>query len=103
MLFRKDFQFQAVEAQDPYKISIEDWTKELDKSPDSKPEFVLINSPLLFDKFPNRWPTVEEFDGILKTTGDYVRTLNARKVHLLLTDIKDPSEMFVLFKIRILA
>ena len=60
---------------------------------DSKPEFVLINSPALVDKFPNRMPTDEEFDSILKMTSDYVQALNVRKVHLLLTDIKDPSEM----------
>lgn len=96
--FRKDYHFKAVEAQDPYKNKIEEWKSELEKlNADTRPEFVLINSPAIADKYQDRIPTVEEFDSILKTTGDYVLALNARKVHLLLVDtnIKDPSKLYV--------
>lgn len=55
---------------------------------DSRPEFVLINSANL-----NGLPTDEEFDNNLKQTIDYAKTLNARKVHLLLFDMKTLSEM----------
>lgn len=94
--YRKDYQFKAVEAQDPYKNTIEEWKSELEKlDADSRLEFVLINSPAIADKYQERMPTVEEFDSILKTTGDYVLALNARKVHLLLVDtnIKDASKL----------
>lgn len=90
---RKEFKFKAVEVQDPYKIKADEWKKELESIKDSKPEFVLINSPAVADKFAGRIPTVEEFDSILKTTGEYVEVLGARKVHLLLTDIKDSSQL----------
>ena len=93
---RKDYQFKAVEAQDPYKNKIEEWKGELEKlNAESRPEFVLINSPAIADKYQDRMPTVEEFDSILKTTGDYVLALNARKVHLLLVDanIDEPSKL----------
>ena len=94
LIFRKDFQFKYVEAQDPYKITIDDWKKELEShNGTSRPEFVLINSPTLTDKFSDRMPSVEEFEKVLKTTGEYVQTLKSRKVHLLLTDIKDQSQM----------
>ncbi|KAJ6224735.1 hypothetical protein RDWZM_003280 [Blomia tropicalis] len=94
ILKRKDYQFKAVEAQDPYKVSVDDWKKELNSvETASKPEFVLINSPPLFQRFPDRFPTVEEFDSILKITGDYVTTLNARKVHLLLSDVNNSNDM----------
>ena len=91
---RKDFKFNAVEAQDPYKNSIDDWKKELDSlKAEAKPEFVLINSPAPFVQYANRFPTVDEFDAILKTTGDYVQALNVRKVHLMLPDIKSSDQM----------
>lgn len=96
VLKRKDYQFKAVEAQDPYKNKIEEWKGELEKlNAESRPEFVLINSPAIADKYQDRMPTVEEFDSILKTTGDYVLALNARKVHLLLVDanIDEPSKL----------
>lgn len=91
IIFRKDYRFRAVEAQDPYKNSLDDWKKALEEVGDLKPEFVLINSVNLSGK--SGLPTEEEFDNNLKQTIEYAKTLKARKVHLLLSDIKDESEM----------
>lgn len=45
------------------------------------------------NKFAKKLPTMAEFDEILKQTGEYVQALDAKKVHLILMDIREPEEM----------
>nr|XP_027205694.1 putative hydroxypyruvate isomerase [Dermatophagoides pteronyssinus] len=84
ILNRKDFRFKAVEAQDPYQNSLNDWKNVIEKAGDSRPEFVLINSVNLMKKYPE-FPTEKQFENELNLLGEYVKTLNVRKVHMMLT------------------
>lgn len=74
------------------------WTKEFENLKDPKLDFVLINSPSLFDKYNSKLPTEEQFESDLETLGDYVKCLQVRKVHLLLSDIKSSDEMYAIIK-----
>lgn len=91
---RTDYKFTAVEAQNPYQKSVEEWKELLNSVPaDQRPQFVLINSPAEVDNYLDRLPTVQEFQAMLDKTSVYVDLLGARKVHLVLFDIRGDEEL----------
>ncbi|XP_054162978.1 putative hydroxypyruvate isomerase [Oppia nitens] len=91
VLKRKDFTFDAIEDGNPYERSLEEWTQFLAKVPTLK--WVLINSLPLWDHYSHNTPDCQQFQLFLQQTADYVKTLNVSKVHLLLKDIKNDSEI----------
>ncbi|CAG2105134.1 unnamed protein product [Medioppia subpectinata] len=90
---RSDFRFDAIEAQNPYQCSLEEWRQLLTRVPTLK--WVLINSRPLWDQFNDVMPTREQLEQVLKDTADYAKALNVSKVHLLLKDIKSDSEIYI--------
>ncbi|UXI22850.1 hypothetical protein NH340_JMT08794 [Sarcoptes scabiei] len=92
ILKRKDYHFESIEAQDPYKNSIEEWEKLYAREDsDTFPEFTLINSVNLIEKYVDRIPNEEEFENDLETLAKYCAVLKVRKVHLILFKILNDS------------
>ena len=89
---REDFRFDAIEAQNPYECSLEEWKQFLRDVPPLK--WVLINSRPLWDKYNDVMPTKEQLEDCLKETANYVKQLNVSKVHLLMKDITNESQMY---------
>lgn len=82
---RKDFPFQEVECQDPYSVPLTEWQSLSQKYPHVS--WSLINSPPLFQSFPDRLPDRPEFEkAILSKVIDYATGLKCPKVHLVMAD-----------------
>lgn len=89
-IYRKDYQFEAIEFQNPYTVSIDDWKETMSKNKALK--WILINSLPLYDQV-NGIPTFDDYQKlVLDRTLLYAKELNVSKVHLVMTDIKDDSE-----------
>lgn len=90
---RKDFVFDCIEMQNPYELSFDQWDQLFAET--RTPQVVLINSiPLWSVRESNSIPTESEFtDEVLTKTLHYAKHLNVRKVHLLLNDIAERTQL----------
>ncbi len=89
VLYRKDYRFDAVECQNPYDVSVDQW-KEL-VSKDKSLNWILINSVPLFDQ-TKEIPSFDEYQKlVLNRTLDYAKVLNVKKVHLVMADTNDDA------------
>lgn len=88
--YRKDYQFQAVECQNPYDVSIEEWKDLVSKN---RPvQWVLINSVPLFEQ-TKEIPSFEQYQQlVLHRTLDYAKALKVSKVHLLMMDTDNDTD-----------
>lgn len=100
--FRSPIHFDAVECQDPYILSIDEWREIFDscsKRGAKLPTWELINSPALFNVFPGEQvPTFDEYKRtVLEKTLEYAKFLGCSKVHLILGDLSckqnNPDEL----------
>lgn len=90
ILHRKDYAFHAIEAQDVYQKSIQDW-KSIENQ-FGKLKWILINSPPLWDHQVGQF-SLEEFNKVMQKTRDYAVGLQVAKVHLVLYDAQDNSQV----------
>ena len=87
---REDYRFEAVEFQNPFDVSIEEWKELVSKSKPLK--WVLINSLPLFDQ-TKEIPTFEQYQQlVLQRTLDYAKALKVSKVHLLMMDVDNDAD-----------
>ncbi|CAF0893241.1 unnamed protein product [Didymodactylos carnosus] len=88
---RKDYRFDAVECQNPYEFTIDQWKKVFNE--EKRPKWVLINSPPLFDQ-PQTISTFDQYrQHILDKTLDYAKELKISKVHLVMNDVSNSSQI----------
>ena len=87
---RKDYRFEAVECQNPYDLSIEEWKELMPKNRTLK--WILINSVPLFDQ-TKEIPSFEQYQQlVLHRTLDYAKTLKVPKVHLIMMDTDNDTD-----------
>lgn len=93
LMRRNDYKFTAVECQNPYGTPVEEWRSAL-AAVDRDVEWALINSPPLFNAFPDKTPSVEEYHkSVLEQTLDYAKGLNVRRVHLIMKDVQAADQV----------
>lgn len=83
LLKRTDFKFDAIECQNPYGVPLAEW-QEL--ASQYSFNWVLINTPPMFEVFPNSVSRDEYQEKVLKPAIEYARTLSIPKVHLVMGD-----------------
>lgn len=87
---REDYRFEAVECQNPYDVSIEEWKELMSKSNPLK--WILINSLPLFDQ-TKEIPSFDQYQQmVLQRTLDYAKTLKVSKVHLIMMDTDNDAD-----------
>ena len=87
---RGDYRFEAVECQNPYDVSIDEWKELMAKSKPLK--WILINSLPLFDQ-TKEIPSFDQYQQmVLHRTLEYAKTLNVSKVHLLMMDADNDAD-----------
>ncbi|CAF1118413.1 unnamed protein product [Adineta steineri] len=87
---RKDYRFDAIECQNPYDISVNEWKELISNNKSLK--WILINSLPLFNQ-TNEIPSFIEYQQlVLNRTLDYAKALNVNKVHLVMTDANNDSD-----------
>ena len=90
VVYRKDYRFDAIECQNPYDVSIDEWKELMSKS--RSLQWILINSLPLFDQ-TKEIPSFDEYQRlVLNRTLDYAKALKAKKVHLIMTDVDDDAD-----------
>ena len=97
LMTRKDYSFKWVECQNPYSVPVAEWQALMKQH--SPVSWVLINSPHLFDVWTDssRFPTREEYKNlVLDKVIEYATGLECKKVHLVMTDVQDDSQLPVI-------
>jgi hydroxypyruvate isomerase len=90
IIYRKDYRFDAVECQNPYDVSINEW-KEL-MSNNKSLKWIVINSLPLYDQ-TKEIPSFNDYQQlVLNRTLDYAKVLNVNKIHLVMMDTNDDSD-----------
>ena len=89
-MYRKDYRFDAIECQNPYDVSVDEW-KELMLNNKSL-KWILINSLPLYGQ-TNEIPSFDEYQQlVLNRTLVYAKALDVNKVHLVMTDANNDSD-----------